>query len=61
MTNQSDGNFAERLIIGGMSLFFMLAGWYILLNDGVSLKGKSGAVSFAGGSAGLAIAGFVFL
>ena len=60
MTNKTTGTFAERFITGLMTLFFMASGWFVLLNGGVSLKGKSGAVSFVDGNAGIAVAGFAF-
>jgi hypothetical protein len=54
-------NFAERLVIGLLWLFLMGFGWFDLLNGGISLKGKSGAVAYASGNVGLAIAAGAFV
>lgn len=60
MENRPVGTLAERLASGVVALFFVAFGWIILLNGGVSLKGKSGAVSFVDGYAGIALAGGMF-
>ena len=59
--NQQPSHAAERLAIGLLWVFLMGFGWFDLLTDGISLKGKSGAVAYASGTAGLAIAAGSFL
>ena len=56
MENRPVGTLAERLASGVVTLFFVVFGWIILLSGGVSLKGKSGAVSYIDGNAGIALA-----
>lgn len=56
MENRPVGTLAERLAAGVVALFFVFFGWTILLNGGVSLRGKSGAVSYIDGNAGIALA-----
>jgi hypothetical protein len=52
---------AERLIAGLLATFFALFGWFDLWQGGITLKGKSGAVRFVDGRAGLAVAAFAFV
>ncbi|QLG86838.1 hypothetical protein HQ393_00480 [Chitinibacter bivalviorum] len=41
---------AERLITAIMGVFFLVMAWLTLLENGIALKGKSGAVSWVTGS-----------
>jgi len=52
---------AERLVAALLMVCFALLGWFDLWQGGITLKGKSGATSFVGGRAGLAVAGIAFL
>ena len=56
MENRPNGTLGERLAVGVVGLFFVVFGWIILLNGGVSLKGKRGAVSYIDGNAGITLA-----
>lgn len=61
MKNVLPPNFAERLAVGLLWLFLMGFGWVDLLSGGISLKGKSGAIAYASGNVGLAIAAGAFV
>lgn len=52
---------AERLAVGLLLAFLLAYGWFDLLQGGIAIRGRSGAVSFADGGAGLAVAAFAFL
>ena len=54
-------NAAPCLAVGLLWLFLLGFGWINLLDGGISLKGKSASVTYASGSAGLAIAAGTFL
>ena len=47
--------------MGLLWMFLLGFGWINLLEGGISLKGKSASVTYASGSAGLAIAAGTFL
>ena len=47
--------------MGLLWLFLLGFGWINLLDGGISLKGKSASVTYASGSAGLAVAAGTFL
>ena len=52
---------AERLTTGLLWVFLLGFGWVNLLDGGISLKGKSGQIVYAGGNTGLAVAAGTFL
>ena len=47
--------------MGLLWMFLLGFGWINLLDGGISLKGKSASVTYASGSAGLAVAAGTFL
>lgn len=51
---------AERLVVWLTLLFFVGYGWSILLTGGLSIKGKSGAISFLSGNWALLMVGMSF-
>ena len=51
----------ERLTTGLLWVFLLGFGWVNLLDGGISLKGKSGQIVYAGGNTGLAVAAGTFL
>lgn len=61
MKTPEQDSLAEQLMASLLATFFALFGWFTLWQGGVTLKGKSGAVSFVGGRAGVAVAGFAFV
>ena len=61
MQKRPQFNAAECLAIGLLWLFLLGFGWINLLDGGISLKGKSASVTYASGSAGLAVAAGTFL
>ncbi len=61
MQKRPQFNAAECLAIGLLWMFLLGFGWINLLEGGISLKGKSASVTYASGSAGLAIAAGTFL
>ena len=54
-------NAAECLAMGLLWMFLLGFGWINLLDGGISLKGKSANLTYASGSAGLAVAAGTFL
>ena len=54
-------NAAECLAIGLLWMFLLGFGWVNLLDGGISVRGKSASVTYASGSAGLAVAAGTFL
>lgn len=52
---------AERLVLGLLAGFLAAYGWFDLLQGGIAMKGRSGAVSFVDGRAGLLVAAGAFL
>ena len=52
---------AERLSVGLLWIFLLGFGWVNLLDGGISIKGKSGNVSYVSGNFGLAVAAGTFL
>ena len=61
MQKRPQFNAAECLAIGLLWMFLLGFGWINLLEGGISLKGKSASVTYASGSAGLAVAAGTFL
>ena len=61
MTTPRPDPTAERLAGGLLASFFALFGWFTLWQGGITLKGRSGATSFVGGAAGLAVAALALL
>ena len=52
---------AERLTTGLLWVFLLGFGWVNLLDGGISLRGKSGQIVYAGGNTDLAVAAGTFL
>jgi hypothetical protein len=55
-TDRNRGGFAERLATGLLVAFFTGLGWVTLIDGGISLHGKTGAVSHLTGAATFAAA-----
>jgi hypothetical protein len=52
---------AERIAAALLAVFFLLFGWFTLIQGGISLGGKSGRSVLVDGNAGLGVAVFTFL
>jgi hypothetical protein len=60
MKSRPPGTAAERLAAGLLAAFFVAFGWLTLLQGGISLKGRSGGVSYVTGGFGIAAACIAF-
>jgi len=62
MSEPKSSNTAERLVAVLLTAFFVGFGWFTLLQGGISLKGKSGQVTYVSGgfAVGVALGSFLF-
>lgn len=61
MRNQNASNFAVCLVTSLLTGFLVALGWFTVVQGGISVKGKSGHLSYVGGSYAIAFAIGLFL
>jgi hypothetical protein len=61
MRNQNASNFAVCLVTALLTTFLVALGWFTVWQGGITLKGKSGHLSYVGGGYATAFALGVFL
>jgi hypothetical protein len=62
MRNQNASNFAQCVVTILLTAFLVALGWFTLWQGGISLKGKSGHITYVGGgfATAFAIGAFFF-